>query len=559
MPGYKSFSFYKTFAFSVFVILPALLSAGQPKVDSLSRAVEKAGGQEKARLMKELVFVQMDVNPEEAARWGRQYIRWARGRGDVLEYASSLKLMGDILWDLGKLDSAVHYELQALQIAEAEEDSGLIVECLVILGHIHVDRLESGRAYETYRQALQIAKSAGSDAQMGKVLMSLGSCHVREMAALQEAGEDFSQALDSADYYYSQAIRHYTASGYFKGVALANANKAELARYRGDLPEAIHILKEALVYFRQEGLDNYVQLAQENIARHFSAMGEHDSALVFARRSLEMARKLNTLTDKASAFGVLSDIYKANGDFENAFITKDSVLSLQLQLVNEEKEKAILEMESKYKAEKKDLELARIKEEQRQERQIRTAFIVFFILLAAFMGLIAEGLRIRVKKQKLEAELERVKLKDATTDLAQKKEQLNLYLDQLKTRNKEIKKLSEDIARLESLKNQDGGQNLKRINQLLNQRILTEEDWLQFRNLFDQVHKGFYEKVLRLNDSLSHADLRLLSLCKLGASNQETADTLGISVESVKKGRQRLSQKLNLESARKLDQFVISL
>jgi len=558
------FPLCKVFMLSLLIGFSTRSGAQKPsrikeKTDSLLVLIEQSRGAKKAAHIKEMVFLLRDVNPAEAARWNRQYLAIAKAEPDTCEYAAALKLMGDVLWDIGMLDSAMYYELEALKIAESEKDTGLIVECLVIMGHIYVDRMEPDRAYEVYKQALPLAKAAGTDAQVGKTLMSIGSCYVRSIQELKETGNDFSRELDSANHYYSEAIRYYTAGNYYKGIALANANKAELACYRGDLAGAIQILKEALVYFKKEQLDNYTQLALENIARHFSSMGQYDSSVVYANLSLEAARKLNTLSDKAYAFSALSDIYQAKKDYEHAFIAKDSALTLRLQLVNEEREKAMLEMESKYEAEKKDLELARVREEQKLERYTRNVFIVYFILLAGFMGLIFEGLRIKMRKQKLEAELEKIKLNEATADLEQKKEQLKLYMDQLKIRNKEIKKLSEDIAKLESMKNHEGEQNLREINQLFNQRILTEEDWMQFRGLFDQAYKGFYEKALKLSDSLTQADLRLLSLCKLGVSNQETADTLGISLDSVKKGRQRLSQKLNLKSARKLDQFVMSI
>ena len=72
--------------------------------------------------------------------------------------------------------------------------------------------------------------------------------------------------------------------------------------------------------------------------------------------------------------------------------------------------------------------------------------------------------------------------------------------------------------------------------QLLEMKILTDEDWKQFQILFSKVYPGFIPKIRKNYAQLTTGDHRLLLLLKLNLANKEIADMLAISLQGVKVG-----------------------
>src|SRR5690606_41151880 len=89
------------------------------------------------------------------------------------------------------------------------------------------------------------------------------------------------------------------------------------------------------------------------------------------------------------------------------------------------------------------------------------------------------------------------------------------------------------------------------VAQLLNQKILTDDDWEKFKNKFSAIYPEFLPKIKLLNTSITEAEIRLLVLLKLKLSGKEMADTLGISPQSVRVTKDRKSTRLNSSHVKK--------
>jgi hypothetical protein len=73
--------------------------------------------------------------------------------------------------------------------------------------------------------------------------------------------------------------------------------------------------------------------------------------------------------------------------------------------------------------------------------------------------------------------------------------------------------------------------------------ILTEDDWLRFADLFDQVYPGYLSSLRRQTPSLTRAELRYLALQRLELSTREMAQMLGVGEEAIRSVRSRLRKK----------------
>jgi DNA-binding CsgD family transcriptional regulator len=118
--------------------------------------------------------------------------------------------------------------------------------------------------------------------------------------------------------------------------------------------------------------------------------------------------------------------------------------------------------------------------------------------------------------------------------------------------------LIEKLSRQLSHKEQNSEQH-QLINEITHQTILTEEDWENFKNLFEKIYPGFFLNLKEKARDITIAEQRMAALTRLNLTARQMATMLGISVDSVHKSRQRLRQRLHIPVEVNLEESVASL
>ncbi len=121
-----------------------------------------------------------------------------------------------------------------------------------------------------------------------------------------------------------------------------------------------------------------------------------------------------------------------------------------------------------------------------------------------------------------------------------------------------LDEIKEKLSELEMIFRAKGNTSEK-ISELSTFKILTDDDWEKFKNLFEQIYKGFFFKLKNEIPGITNSELRLSALIKLNLNSNEIAQMIGISTESVKKTRQRLRQKMELKPSESLDDRIKSI
>ncbi|MFT3981051.1 MAG: LuxR C-terminal-related transcriptional regulator [Ferruginibacter sp.] len=121
-------------------------------------------------------------------------------------------------------------------------------------------------------------------------------------------------------------------------------------------------------------------------------------------------------------------------------------------------------------------------------------------------------------------------------------------------KSKIVEKLSERLSHLEK-----SGDMQELREQLAGFALTREEDWQLFLNNFERVHPAFLPNLNKHLSGIYPAELRLSVLMKVGLTNIQIADSLGISPASVSKSKYRLKQRLELEGAQSLENYIRDL
>ena len=157
-----------------------------------------------------------------------------------------------------------------------------------------------------------------------------------------------------------------------------------------------------------------------------------------------------------------------------------------------------------------------------QFRNIAFAFLLFVLILAFVIYR-----RIQTKRQKT---------MDALATAEQNLETVNTSAQE---QSEMVDKLNLEIEKLEHSDERNAY-----MAQLLNSTILTEDDWVTFRHVFDKLYPSFIEEQKILFPDLTPAETRLLVLDKLDLNLQEMANMLGVSKNTIHQTRYRLRRKI---------------
>lgn len=186
--------------------------------------------------------------------------------------------------------------------------------------------------------------------------------------------------------------------------------------------------------------------------------------------------------------------------------------------------------------EKANLQRNELLAAQQAERQQR------YLLLAGLLLTAVIGYVLYQRKQHQQALL-RQQLAQQTLLAQAAAEQLAEYMQHVVEKTELIEQLERQMQPLQPA-------------ELLSQTILTEEDWLRFRAMFDRVYPQFFVRLQQLAPEATPADLRMAALIKLGVGNKHIASMLGVSADTVRKSKSRLRQRLPQGGTQDLDQLI---
>ena len=357
----------------------------------------------------------------------------------------------------------------------------------------------------------------------------------------------------------------------------------------GDLENAEKNIRASSELSRSIGDDMRYAKTLGNLAQIYELNGDYKTAIKLVLEDIQISEVNNGVQNSMYALTVLTRLYIASNQIKEAKvavkkacaiatsksyykINELDLMKLRLKILNiehrEEEELGIrrrveiLEdslnktdgvlplnqanwMMQKRKFQQ-DIEASSEKlEEESFWKNIIFGVAGFLILIALSIFFIAKN---REKKksilmQEKMTEYENARLKNENK-LLDVHRTLDSQINFLKEKNIQIQKLHLEIENIKDSKFSSTENNRGKLDELLQSHLMTEENWLNFRREFQREHPSFYTILLQDFPEITDSNMRIILLQKLGFTNSETAGLLGITVDAVKKSKQRLKRKL---------------
>lgn len=307
------------------------------------------------------------------------------------------------------------------------------------------------------------------------------------------------EALDTAKRYYDKAFAISQRMNDQANISVYYTYDGLISMKKGKLREAASSFRKSLETFPENGQKRAKVFIFSNLAEVHLKMGVEPldadrksllSSIDYAEQTLELATGLSFLDQMRKASELLYEAYDALGQSSKAMVYAKKYIQLNDSIYNDQKQKAVEEIQTKYETEKKEDEIAfldrenSIKEqnlEQGKELQKNQKLIILLLALGvlATAGLLGWIYRIYVQKKNANETLE---LKNNI--ISQQNDEKDLLLKEIHHRVKNNLQVVSSLLDLQSmdLDNEEAlaavtdGQNRVKAMALIHEKLYQNEN-----------------------------------------------------------------------------------
>jgi DNA-binding CsgD family transcriptional regulator len=448
----------------------------------------------------------------------------------------------DYYWQNGDHKQAMQLSMKCLADAERFNIKQANIQIYGTIANLHKETGNFIMAFKNADIGLQLSIANKDTAHM-IALLGLKAMFTRSVnLSKNKPGPDSSIALNLAALRIAESSPKYEKmrTRFYDNICQYYKDQRDYAKayYYGNKGVAL-----ALKFNHQRSLTySFSWLGQS-----YYFQGNHEKGIGLLNKALEIATTLKEPYRVMEIHEHIYDCYISSNDYKNALVHYRRTQTMRDSLKVVDNGNKLSELQVKYETAQKDKEITALNYHAKIGTLQRNAVIVILTLVVIIIAL--TYLKERERKELVLSEKLRVdeELKSASLEL-------QYFTENLKQKNEVIEEFKAEIEHLH-LKNITAADK-EGLDNLINAHIMTDENWDSFRKLFSKVHVGFFEDIKRKYPHLTVSDARILSLIKLELSNSEMANMLGITIEGIKKSKQRLRKKMDLNKDDVLESIV---
>ena len=356
------------------------------------------------------------------------------------------------------------------------------------------------------------------------------------------------QNFNQAEHYYalssSNALAIQDTLRYAKSLGGLGVVFAE----QGQTDKAITYLSKDIELSKYLGENRNLMYGQLQLSKVYIKKGELQQAKVLLGEAYkEAASKAYLIGFEGEIVELLIDIAAKEGDAKTELHYRKYLEHLEQLMSNKEGEAVIREINWKADNERIIKELA-LKEQVIEKvtyQRLLLASLIAFILFLVFLAYRYYTNLIKKQVSHYETKLLSFRLDKINSEnrLTQTNKTLAAYQIYLTEKTKQIKGMEEELTNLKTVSDKTLKAQRNSLEELMKSHLMTDENWQIFKEAF-RVEQPEYMEYLEVNyPKLTETNLRIILLQKLGLTNQATADLIGVTLDAVKKAKQRLRKK----------------
>lgn len=288
---------------------------------------------------------------DESISYLNKALSIAKADGNQQRVAYSLNNMGTVYQSQGNYPLALEHYNKSLYIHKKLGDSMGIANNFDNMGAIYKAQKHYDKAKTYYEKSLDIHERTNTKQGISSLLNDIGTIH-------EEKG-DYKSALNK----YIEALRISEQIGSKIEIPYILNNIGEVNLALGKLSTANQYFADSKKISSENGNMQVLCEAYIGLAKTFAEQKKYKSALGNALKAKQISQASGFLDGQIAALEILSTIYKATGNYKDAFDSHQQFKILNDSLFNKGNIEKIAQLEYEYKY-KQALDSASIRELQ---------------------------------------------------------------------------------------------------------------------------------------------------------------------------------------------------
>ncbi|PCH93050.1 MAG: hypothetical protein COB85_07550 [Bacteroidetes bacterium] len=337
----------------------------------------------------------------KALNYFKKTLELSKNSGFKLKTAESFNNIGVIYRKQGAYDKALDYFLKSLAIKEEEGNKLGVAATLTNIGTIHYNQTNYkpalnylSKGLNIYEELLMPEKSDKGKIRLIKKRIAKTNNNIGNVHKDQHNNKKAFQ-------HYSRALKINEELNDLFGIAKSVNNIGIIYERQEKYAEALKYYFKALKLNKELNRDFGIALTLSNIGNIYNKQGNSSQAILYVDTAL-------VIVNRIGAKGLIKDIYlkmaetwAALDNYEKAYQFQELYATVKDSLLNEDFNRQIAEMETKYEVTKKEQDIVLLKKEKDWQIKLRNVFIGSFSLLLVFAFVIFRGYRQKRRANKL--------------------------------------------------------------------------------------------------------------------------------------------------------------
>lgn len=385
-----------------------------------------------------------------------------------------------------------------------------------------------------YKKVLEL--TVDQDINNSATLWSLGESNLR-IDSLSQAENYFLLASKKA-LAHKDTLRYAKSLG---GLALVYQKK-------GDKDKAISYFKQDIAITKQLNEEKNLMYIQIQLGKFYFENKEYNLAEQSWKEAYTVASSKSYLMGfQSEIIASLLEVTKIQNREQEELSYRRELERLDSLIEDKEGDEVIKEINWKASLDRVNWELEiqkNISEKVKYQRllllSIASLLVVIVFIVYFFYKRIIKLQARSYEAKLLDFQLEKVNSEKKLTETHASLASYQIYLTE---KTKQIDKLERELYRVKNSSNEFLKDRRPALEELLSSHLMTEESWTMFKATFREEQGEYLEYVSTHFPELTESNLRIVLLQKMGLTNLETANLLGVTIDAIKKAKQRLRKK----------------
>ncbi|MBI4648515.1 MAG: tetratricopeptide repeat protein, partial [Bacteroidia bacterium] len=342
-----------------------------------------------------------------------------------------------------------------------------ISDCYICIGIVHRSQDNYANAIEYYLKSVKIKEELGDKYGMSACYNNIGTIHQHEGSLFVERNDTLNAnlAYNKAIKYYLKAIKINKEIGHKQWLSNNYGNIGSIYLDRCFYDKAKEYFLQSLKIFEELGDINSIARIYADLANLYTKIAycsaekrvgsmEYNlkQAIEFGNKAITLSREIKALPIENQTADILRIVYKGLKNTAKALEYAEIYISTRDSMFGEEKTEALAEMETRYKAEKRQLQIE--KQQVEISRQLvvssRQRVIILFVVGGLFLVLFFSVFMIRLFLQKKKANIiiaeKNQNLERANAEITAQRDEIAVQRDLVTIQKEHIEEQKKEIT-----------------------------------------------------------------------------------------------------------------